>query len=97
MLDLTMGGRTLSGEKAVEFFEMLPDMLPEEIKTEEFCNEYEYSLNRLRFEVRKSVPIKPKIRRGRLFDDYSCGKCGNIVHEETDKYCHKCGRAIDWR
>lgn len=96
MLDLTMGGRTISGEDAVRFFESVPDMLDEEVKTEEFCNEYEWALNRLRFEVRQSVPISPRVNKGR-FESYSCGHCGFCLDRVTNKYCPHCGRAIDWR
>lgn len=95
MLDLTMGGRCISGKEAVEFFETLPDSIQQEIKTDEFCNEYEYALNRLRNEVRKSIPIAPKINKGK-FTDYSCGQCGHGF-DPNNKYCPNCGRAIDWR
>lgn len=95
MLDLTMGGRCISGKEAVEFFETLPDSIPEEIKTDKFCNEYGYALNRLRFEVRKSIPIAPKAHKGN-FTNYTCGQCGFGVEYATDKYCPKCGREIAW-
>lgn len=96
MLDLTMGGRTISGEDAVRFFESVPDMLDEEVKTEEFCNKYEWALNRLRFEVRKSVPIAPRVNKGR-FESYSCGHCGFCLDRCIVKFCQNCGRAVDWR
>lgn len=92
MLDLTMGGRCVSGETAVKFFEMLPDIFPKE---EGFSAEYECALNRFRVEVRKSVPIAPKAHKGR-FTNYTCGHCGGGVHYATDNYCPKCGRSIDW-
>lgn len=95
MLDLTMGGRCVGGVDAVEFFERLADIFPAEIKTEEFCNEYEYALNRFRYEVQKSVPIAPKAHNGR-FTYYTCGKCGSGVDRPIGRYCQKCGRAIDW-
>lgn len=93
MLDLTMGGRCISGEKAIEFFESLPDLLPEEIKTDEFCNEYEYALNRLRVEVRRQIPIAPKKHVGH-FITFNCGSCGFSL-APIDEYCPKCGRVID--
>ena len=79
MLDLTMGGRCVSGLDAIGFFESLPDSVPGEVKTEEFCCEYEYALNRLRIEVRKSISIPPKIKKGK-FADYSCGQCGYCLN-----------------
>ena len=27
---------------------------------------------------------------------YTCGVCGTIVDEDTEKYCPKCGKEIDW-
>lgn len=95
MLELTMGGRTVSGLDAIAFLEALPDSIPQEVKTKQFCRDYEYALNRVRFEVRKSVPVKPTVRKGK-FTDYSCGQCGAGV-SAINNYCPKCGRAIDWR
>lgn len=96
MLDLTMGGRCIGGLDAITFFEALPNSVPDAVKTEEFCNEYEYALNRLRCEVRKSIPIAPK-KHKQKFTTYTCGQCGFGVDYTTDKYCPNCGRAIDWR
>lgn len=90
MLDLTMGGRCISGIDAIAFFESLPDSIPDEVKTEEFCRDYEYALNRLKCEVRKSIPIAPKTNQGK-FTDYSCGQCGHVL-DPNDKYCPNCGR-----
>lgn len=95
MLDLTMGGRCIGGLDAVAFFEALPDSIPDAVKTEQFCNEYEWALNRLRAEVRKSIPIAPKVRKGR-FIDCNCGHCGYGV-DVNNKFCPKCGQAVDWR
>lgn len=95
MLDLTMGGQTIGGEDAVRFFESVPDMLDEAVKTEDFCLEYERALNRVRFEVGKSVPIAPKVNKAR-FTSYSCGQCGFCLHMDTNQFCPHCGRAVDW-
>ena len=99
MLDLTNGGLCMSGLDAVEFLEMLPDNIPDEVKDDEFCEEYERMLNRVRFEVRKSVPVAPKVTKARsrgYMDFCSCGQCGHdvAVHQ---KYCSECGRPIGWK
>ncbi len=96
MLELTMGGRCMGGEDAVRLFETVPDMIPEEARTEEFCDEYEYALNRLRVLVRQDIPVKPKVYK-RRFTSYSCGQCGSGIDSSIEKYCCKCGRKIDWR
>lgn len=98
MLDLTMGGVCMSGLDAVEFLEMLPDNISDEVKDDDFCEEYERMLNRVRFEVRRSVPVPPKVTRAtsRGYGDfYSCGQCGRDV-DVHKKYCDRCGRAIGW-
>lgn len=102
MLDLTDGGRCVSGIDAIDFFERLAasEDIIEDAKTEEFCNEYEWSLNRLRCEVRKSVPVPPKVIKAKYrgHDDfYSCGNCGfslSGANAALYKYCPNCGRAI---
>ena len=94
MLELTDGGRCMSGMDAIEFFERLDDVLDEDVKTEQFCDEFTWALNRLRVEVRKSIPIEPKKMTGR-FTSYSCGQCGHGL-SVTDKFCSKCGRWIKW-
>lgn len=59
MLELT--GKCCSGIEAIEFMEMLPDIIPEEIKTDEFCEKYECVLNRFRYEVAKGIGKKKKV------------------------------------
>ena len=95
MLDLQAGGRCMSGPEAVEFFESLADVIGEEVRTEDFCDEYTRALNRLRYEVRKSVPCPVKVYKGH-FTSYSCGQCGHGVTPGND-YCGKCGRQIKWQ
>lgn len=92
-------GVCMSGIDAVEFLEMLPDNIPDEVKDDEFCDEYERMLNRVRYEVRQSVPIAPRvtepIARGyRRY--YSCGQCAHGVRPGLDTFCPKCGRKIKW-
>lgn len=99
MLELTMGGLCMSGLDAVEFLEMLPDNIPDEVKDDDFCAEYTRMLNRVRVEVRSSVPIAPKVvkatSRGHS-DYYTCGQCGFGVRYDIYKHCPQCGRKIDW-
>ena len=96
MLELTCGGRTIGGLDAIAFFEALPDCINDEAKTESFCMEYEWALNRLRYEVSKSVVIPPKRLGGKRLTYYTCGKCGHVLLSVNADYCHNCGRAIDW-
>lgn len=95
MLEMTDGGRCMSGVEAVEFFERLADSIDEELKTEEFCEEYTRALNRVRYEVRKSVPMKPKKHKG-TFTYHTCGQCGSGVRGDVHKHCPECGREIQW-
>lgn len=93
-------GVAMSGIDAVEFLEMLPDNIPDEIKDDDFCDEYERMLNRVRYEVRQSVPVAPRetepiSRKYNRF--YNCGQCSFGLREELDKYCPQCGRLIKWK
>lgn len=102
MLELMNGGKCIGGIETVEFFEGLPDCIDDEVKTEEFFDEYECALNRLRHEVKKSVPVPVKvlkaISKGHV-DFYSCGACGFSL-KRSDlpiiKYCSNCGNAVDF-
>lgn len=95
MLELTNGGRMISGLDAIDFMERLADVIDEDVKTEDFCNEFTWTLNRFRYEISKSVPIPPKMETGRK-TVYYCGKCRRCLDPSTDKYCSGCGRAINW-
>lgn len=89
----------MDSEAAVEFLEMLPDNIPDEIKDDDFCDDYERMLNRVRYEVRRSVPVAPKVIKpisGRYMTTYSCGQCGHGV-QIHEKHCHDCGRMISWK
>ncbi len=95
MLELTDGGRCMSGPDAVEFFERLADMIDEDIRTDDFCDEYTWALNRLRYHVRQSLPVPVKVSRVKG-TTYSCGKCGHGLRPNGNGFCPKCGCAIDW-
>ena len=56
----------------------------------------QWVLNRLRYERDQNVPVKPRIHKGRTFDEWYCGNCGNIFVNGAGDYCKKCGFAIDW-
>ena len=82
----------MSGPDAIEFLERLADMLDDDVKTDDFCDEFTWALNRCRFEIRKSIPIAPKRDPGKTLY-YTCGQCGAGLRP-GDKYCSKCGRMI---
>lgn len=91
-------GLMMGGQDAVRFLEMYQDNFPDEIKTEEFCDEYERVLNRVRYEVDRSVPVQPKKQEARVKSYgtfYSCGECGHGLRVEY-KHCPCCGRRIKW-
>lgn len=102
MLELTNCGYSMSGLDAIEFFEMLAagEDIDIDAKTDEFCVEYERALNRLRYEVRKSVPVPPKVTKAKsrgCSDFYSCGQCGFSLRTADlamYKFCPNCGRGI---
>ena len=94
MLELTNGGRCISGPDAIAFFERLGDAIDDDVKTPEFCDEYEHALNRLRHEVRKSIPIPVKALKTR-YTTYSCGQCGRGA-DAGYNFCPECGRRIGW-
>lgn len=92
MLDLT--GKCCGGIQAIEFMESFADIMDEDVKTEEFCEEYEAALNRFRYEVAKNIGTKKKIikARNKIYNDFEyCGKCGFTANGVVWKYCPNCG------
>lgn len=92
MLEIT--GKCCSGIEAIEFMESLADIIDEDVRTEEFCEQYEAALNRFRFEVAKGIGIEKKIIKAKYksYQDFGyCGKCGFGAGEPSHKYCPNCG------
>ena len=56
MLELT--GKCCDAITAVEFFESLAEIIPEDNRTDDFCDEYEQALNRFRYEAAKDIGAK---------------------------------------
>lgn len=87
-------GICCSGLKAVELFETLPDVIPKEVRTEEFCMLYERALNRIRYECSKGIGKPRKINKGVKSwhkDHKYCGVCGFGADEPHFSYCPNCG------
>lgn len=94
MLELT--GKCCNGIDAVEFMESLAEIIPEDEKTDEFCEEYEQALNRFRYEVAKGIGKKKKVVKAVYIGHHDlqyCGKCGFGADEPSWKYCPNCGTA----
>lgn len=92
MLELT--GKCCGGIEAIEFMESLADVIDEDVRTDEFCEEYEAALNRFRYEVAKEVGRKKKIIKAvksHISNFEYCGKCGFGAGEPSHKYCPNCG------
>lgn len=95
MLELTDGGRTIGTLDTIEFFETtVLDCIPEEAKTEEFCQEYAYALNRVRALARHDIPKVARIREGKYRTEILCGNCGTNIFGGIEKFCHQCGCAV---
>lgn len=94
-------GMACSCDNALEMLEVfIPDSLPEEVKTDQFCEDYEKVLNRLRYSLSKHIPMKPRFQKGKyssIYDSYTCGNCGFGLRTDIYKYCPSCGQMIDWK
>lgn len=92
MLELT--GKCCSAEQAIDFFESLANIVPEDDRTDEFCDEFEQALNRFRYEAAKDIGTKKRIikaiYRGHHDLKY-CGKCGFGADEVSYNFCPNCG------
>ena len=93
---LEIKGMCCSGIEAIEFMESLADIIDDNVKTDDFCEEYQKALNRFRYEVSKGIGTKKKVvkavHRGHHDLQY-CGKCGFGANEPSWKYCPNCGTA----
>jgi predicted RNA-binding Zn-ribbon protein involved in translation (DUF1610 family) len=94
---LELSGKCCNGIKAIEFMESLANIIDDDDKTDEFCEEYEASLNRFRYEVTKGIGKKIRVVKAvckGYHHKHYCGKCGFETEEATWKYCPNCGTAI---
>lgn len=82
-------GRMVSFDDAVRWVESIE--VPKESEETKA-----YVLHRLEYERDQNIPVKPRIRKGRTFDEAMCGNCSRCI-EVIDRYCPGCGVAIDWR
>ena len=93
-----MSNKCCSGAVAIAFLESLLKVIPKEIQDETFRDQYDSSMNRIRYEVSKGSGVKPKaipamVKRYGIF--YKCGKCGRSL-AINDNYCRDCGTAVMW-
>ena len=89
-------GKCMDLQKAVEFFEILPDGIPDETKSDTFCEEYETALNTFRYAASRLIEKKPNSHKGRSINDYyTCSACGVSVSIHNN-FCPGCGRRIKW-
>ena len=86
-------GKCTSKERALQVItEEIQDYLPVD-KWEE----YEYAVNRIRYEFAKTDQIKPKYHKGHSIKDwYTCGHCGFTIREINSNFCPNCGYGIKW-
>ena len=87
-------GKCCSPIEAIELFESLIKIVPEEYRTHKFCEEYECALNRIRYEASKGVGRKKKITKSTKSwrpNLMYCGNCGFDANDPMYEYCPKCG------
>lgn len=92
MLELT--GKCCNTITAIEFFESLAEIIPEDDRTDDFCDKYEQALNRFRYEAAKDIGRKKRIVKA-VYKSYHdlkyCGKCGFGANEPSYAFCPNCG------
>ena len=84
----------MGGLECIEFFEMLPDIIPDDAKSPKFCLDYEHAMNRLRYECYKGIGKPRKINKGVKawhHDFKTCAVCGANADEPWHEFCPKCG------
>lgn len=98
MLELTDGGRTIGTLDTIEFFEtMVLDCIPEEAKTEDFCQQYAYALNRVRSLAMYDISTPARFRKHNArWEEVLCGNCGaNLILHPVEHFCHNCGHRVE--
>lgn len=49
--------------------------------------------------IEKQIPKKPVIEKEQTIFGIICGKCPECeakIYSSTNRFCHKCGQALDW-
>ena len=94
-MGLEVTGSCMSGKDAVEWMENKCAPVILEQNDPELEEKFNKVLNRLRYEVKKTVPVPVKELRGRRVD-HDCGNCGHVAFAGYE-YCPNCGHRIDWK
>lgn len=76
-------GQMTSFDNAIRWAQSMPDSADKQ-----------HSINRMRYERDKSIPVRPKAYKGRYWTTWNCGNCGSGLTEAHWKYCPACGFAI---
>ncbi len=79
-------GQMVSLDVAIQWAQSMPDSADKQ-----------HSINRMRYERDKAVPVTPKFHKGMYghkYDTYTCGNCGTRITEAWWRYCPNCGFAI---
>lgn len=90
-------GLMWSKEETLNFLKIwLPDIIPEEIRDDEFCDDYQRTVNRVEYEFERNVPCEPKRQKGSI-PAWDCGWCGSVIVSGVNAdYCAACGHPILW-
>ncbi len=89
---------------AKEDIEAIDDVLSSEYHYDETLgyqltsDDFEW-LENAKSALEKQIPKKPVIGKNQTIFGIICGKCsecGAKVYSTTNRFCHKCGQAIDW-
>lgn len=76
----------VSFDVAIQWAQSMPDSADKQ-----------HSINRMRYERDKAVPVTPKFHKGiygHKYDTYTCGNCGTRITEAWWRHCPNCGFAI---
>lgn len=87
---LRVTGAAMGGPEAIEYMETLAESVPDEMRMV-----HKQALNAFRNAISRNIPVEPQFHPGKyskIYDNYTCGRCGYLLDMIGEEYCPNCGQ-----
>lgn len=78
----------------------IPDMVDEDVKDDEWVEQYQRFVNRVRYSLERDIDKKAVFHKGLVSkknDFFTCPTCGRQLRAMLTHFCNGCGQRISWK